>query len=226
VETLSAHRIRHELDLMLDEPRPAEDLARLAELDLLRPIHPALLYDRDVHTRLLRSEGPTPDTVPVWPAHELRWVLWLMMLPGDSIESLNKRLHFHAPLLKALLAASRLRDELPALIGAAPSRWVETLGQAPLLAAYAAGCASPSAQVRGGVEQYLAHWRHVKPTTTGRDLKALGINPGPRYAAILRELRRARLDGEVGSAEQEQAHLQDLLERQAAAKAARHATHK
>src|SRR5215510_618575 len=45
IAELSAERIRHELDLILAEPNVAFILARLAELDLLKPIHPALFYD-------------------------------------------------------------------------------------------------------------------------------------------------------------------------------------
>ncbi|MCI0551044.1 MAG: tRNA nucleotidyltransferase, partial [Anaerolineae bacterium] len=49
---LSAERIRHELDLILAEPNAASMLKRLAELDLLKPIHPALFYDELASARL------------------------------------------------------------------------------------------------------------------------------------------------------------------------------
>src|ERR1700752_378858 len=45
IAELSAERIRHELDLILAEQNAVSMLARLAELDLLKPIHPVLFYD-------------------------------------------------------------------------------------------------------------------------------------------------------------------------------------
>jgi len=48
VDKLSAQRIRHELDLILDEPNPASILERLAKLDLLKPIHVVLPWDESI----------------------------------------------------------------------------------------------------------------------------------------------------------------------------------
>ncbi len=46
IQKLSAQRIRHEIDLVLDEPNAASMLARLDELGLLKPIHPSLRWDK------------------------------------------------------------------------------------------------------------------------------------------------------------------------------------
>lgn len=55
-------------------------------------------------------------------------------------------------------------------------------------------------------------WRWVKPVTTGDDLRALGLPPGPAYGRILGRLRRAWLDDEVKSYADEQRLLQQLIE--------------
>jgi tRNA nucleotidyltransferase (CCA-adding enzyme) len=55
-------------------------------------------------------------------------------------------------------------------------------------------------------------WRWVKPVTTGDDLRALGVPPGPTYARILQRLRKAWLDDEVKSYVEERALLQRLIE--------------
>ena len=44
---------------------------------------------------------------------------------------------------------------------------------------------------------YVQRWRHVRPALDGRDLKQLGLPPGPGYGQIMRRLRRALLDGEI-----------------------------
>jgi tRNA nucleotidyltransferase (CCA-adding enzyme) len=60
-------------------------------------------------------------------------------------------------------------------------------------------------------DEYISKWRYIKPHTTGDDLKALGIEPGPRYAVILRQLRNAWLDGEVKTEGEELGLLSRLL---------------
>ena len=44
---------------------------------------------------------------------------------------------------------------------------------------------------------YVGRWRHVRPDLDGRDLKQLGLPPGPGYGQIMRRLRTALLDGEI-----------------------------
>jgi tRNA nucleotidyltransferase (CCA-adding enzyme) len=53
------------------------------------------------------------------------------------------------------------------------------------------------------ISLYLTHLRNVKVTLTGDDLKKAGIPPGPRYREILAELLDAKLDGLVGTHEDE-----------------------
>ena len=44
---------------------------------------------------------------------------------------------------------------------------------------------------------YVQTWRHVRPALDGRDLKQLGLRPGPGYGQIMRRMRTALLDGEI-----------------------------
>ena len=48
-------------------------------------------------------------------------------------------------------------------------------------------------------------------STTGDDLKARGLAPGPRYGEILTKLRAAWLDGEVKNNNEEEELLNTLL---------------
>ena len=67
------------------------------------------------------------------------------------------------------------------------------------------------AKAKTNLQKYLEEWRHVKPKTTGHDLKGLGLPPGPQYQNILRQLRNAWLDGGLKSPEDEDAMLKQLL---------------
>lgn len=209
IEKLSAQRIRHELDLILDEPNAASMLARLDELDLLRPIHSSLRWDKSVRVRLEVSASDL-ELLDI-DARDLRWLLWLMTLSNNEITSLNKRLHFSASLLISLLASSKLWSALPAFANLKPSQCVERLGKFPLQAIYAVLCAAPRGKSKQALEKYLMQWRHIKPKTTGNDLKKLGLEPGPRYQAVLKKLRNAWLDGEVKSIKEEKPLLEKIL---------------
>jgi tRNA nucleotidyltransferase (CCA-adding enzyme) len=211
IDKLSAQRIRHELDLILEEPEAGPILGRLAELDLLKPVHPALGFDDSASRRLAHVPGQPSFDSPDFSPGNLRWMLWLMSSSKKEIESVNKRLHFTSSLMRSLLAASKLFADLPSYEDLGPSQCVERLDGIPLSAVYAVSRAAPG-KPKEKLEKYLGEWRHVKPHTTGHDLKKLGIPPGPKYQKVLRELRRAWLDGKLHSVHDEERLLENLLE--------------
>jgi len=214
MKELSPQRIRHELDLILDEPNADSMLSRLDNLGLLKPIYPSLRWDKASQTRF-ESATDFPlgfSSSGLSNIRDLRWLLWLMTLSNKEIASLNKRLHFTAPLLKSLLASSELHSDVPAFSKLKPSQCVERFDQFPLQAIYAVLRAAPRGKLKQALEKYLMEWRHIKPRTTGNDLKKLGIEPGPKYQTILRTLRAAWLDGEVKNASEEKNLLKKILD--------------
>lgn len=204
VEKLSAQRIRHELDLILDEPNAVSMLRRLDELDLLAPIHPLLATFSQSKLVALKSDDPALQN------RNSRWVLWLMHLTEQEIEILNERLHFTADLLKILRSASLLNANLTATLGRKPSQVVEMLEGYSIKALEVLSSAVQDEQIKKLLTKYLSDWWHIRPKTTGHDLKKLGIPPGPKYTEILRRLRAAWLDGEVKTGEEEKKLLASL----------------
>ena len=205
VEKLSAQRIRRELDLILEEPNAVLMLARLDELDLLAPIHPALSNFNQSNLATLKSANTALQN------RQSRWILWLMHLTGPEIESVNERLHFTADLLKIIRSASLLNANRTAIDGLKPSQCVELLEGYSLRAIETVYHVIPDEEVKNIFSKYLSEWRHVKPKTTGHDLKKRGIAPGPKYAEILHRLRVAWLDGEVKNKEEELMMLANLM---------------
>ncbi len=211
LEKLSPERVRHELDRILDEPNWFEMLTRLDDLGLLEAIHP------DLHAPVAGFSPPADDELASYqvpgmlpPKRTLAWLLWLTPAKSATIRALSRRLRFPAALTKLLLAVSKLRADLPALTGSKPSGWVDRLEDVPELAVYAVSL-SVEGETRQALRNYLETWRHVKPNTTGYDLKELGLPPGPKYQNILRELRNAWLDGKIKSGEEENGLLERLL---------------
>ncbi|HLO31523.1 MAG TPA: hypothetical protein VK249_20395 [Anaerolineales bacterium] len=205
IDKLSPQRIRHELDLILEEPNAAAMLLRLDELDLLAPIHPALANFSQSNLATLKSDDPALKN------RNSRWLLWLMDLTDQEIEFLNKRLHFTADLLKMLRSAALINANLAAIVGLKPSQAVELLEGYSPKALEVVSSAVPDKEIRNILTKYLSEWWHVRPKTTGHDLKKRDIPPGPKYTEILRRLRAAWLDGEVKTEEEEKKMLDDLL---------------
>jgi tRNA nucleotidyltransferase (CCA-adding enzyme) len=222
VERLSGQRIRHELDLILDEERAETMLIRLGKLDLLRPIHADLPRDKVALSKVKLAKEAPAFSVPNWTAVNAAWVLWLIARPQRQIVSIQERLHFTGALAQSIRSASSLRGRLPALARWRPSKCVAYLDKLPPLAVYAAYRGVRAGRSRTVLQKYLAHWRLLRPTTTGKDLKQLGLAPSPEYATILRALRDAWLDGLVGSADEERLLLRSILRRQLRKRSAPH----
>jgi len=217
IRSLSAERVRHELDLILEEEQAVAMLNRLAELGLLQPVHVALDWngtkrERFIHGLRLSQAGHSKPG-PSSPGKSfLGWHFWLIDIPSTEIISIDQRLHFHAKLLESLLAASALFAEVPTLAGwKKPSQCVTRLEGLPLTAVEAVFLSIPEWEARQNLHNYLEIWRHVKPKTNGHDLQKRGLLPGPRYKQILYRLRQAWLDGEVETDSDELKLLDKLI---------------
>ncbi len=212
---VSGERLRHELELILAEPKADRMLLRLDELRVLRHIDPALFFDGAAAERLrqVRAGGETSFVAAL--------AAWLWPLPWPDVKRIAERLAVRGRHLKQLREVFALRDRLDRIgdPGRRTSEVVETIeacAQNPTSVRIAALLADePLARER--LERYLAEWRHVRPAVRGDLLRALGVPPGPVYKEILRAVRRALLDGEIRTLE-EQRELLERLARQAIAK--------
>jgi tRNA nucleotidyltransferase (CCA-adding enzyme) len=201
---LSGERVRHELDLILNEDTAPQMLTRAGTLGVFDALDPALpklnmAYAGSFGAVPSAEFGLPPDRVMIG------YLLWLMDSSTSLIESLARRLDFTSDLRDASLAAVQLKQSLPALAESTASEWTERLDKVPLISVYAVWLVTQESSLM----DYLTKWRHVRTQISGDDLKALGIPPGPRYKEILSQLRAAWLDGEVKD-EKEEA---DLLKR-------------
>jgi tRNA nucleotidyltransferase (CCA-adding enzyme) len=210
INQLSAERVRHELDLAIEEASAALVIKRLAKLKILAAVHPALVWDRDLQRRFVNGleDASTLEHPPS--RRMLGWSLWLMTVPRSGLEGIEKRLHFESGLRDVLLAASALFADVNALARNKPSQCVATLDEIPIKSVQAVFLGLPDGPVRNVLRTYLTTWRHIKPQTTGHDLKKRGLLPGPEYKTILRRLRNAWLDGEVKSVKEELVLLDNL----------------
>ncbi|HQU36034.1 MAG TPA: hypothetical protein PLR65_05575 [Anaerolineales bacterium] len=208
---LSGERLRHEFDLIFEEPNPSAILKQLFDVDIFRAVHPQLQV---TSYKLLPPEEPSPTygefAVPDMLSFKqtLCWVLWLVNSSLSEIEDVAERLAFPVLLTNTVITASALKSDLPSFKNWKPSQWTFHLDDLPSLSIYAVYLASRE----NSLSEYLSKWQHIKPVTTGDDLKARGLEPGPRFGEILRHLRAAWLDGEVKTAEEETSLLEKLVD--------------
>lgn len=201
---LSGERMRHELDLIFEEEKSAAMLAMLGELGLFPSIHLSLPLFNPDYVEFL---DPPPIMEIPFSRKEAGFGLWLMDSSLDEIRSISIRLNFSNDLFETVWAGMQLKRSLVVLLNSKPSIWTYALEKLPLLSIYLVYLVTNE----NGLLRYLSIWRHVKPQTTGADLKKLGLEAGPKFGEILTRLRAAWLDGEVGNADEEKELLRTLL---------------
>jgi tRNA nucleotidyltransferase (CCA-adding enzyme) len=221
INKLTGARLRHEINLILLEPKAPDMLSRLADLGILNAIHPALPWNQVIKQQL--SDLDAEDIPEGWelPSHAdhlnlhqtLSYLVWLGHLPEDLVRTIVSRLRFKSDLRRLLVGISKLNQVLPSLGTASPSMIVQQLDPAPRLAIYAAYLMTSEENLRDLIRQYLDHWSNVAPYTTGEDLRAMGLRPSPAYGQILKALRDAWLDGNIHTPQEEQALLSRLIEK-------------
>ena len=204
LQSLSGERLRNELDLIFDEDESAKMMMRVASLRVLDAIHPKMPeFNQDYADFLemdIRLDIPADRRA-------IGFTLWFMDLSEEEIFLLVNRLDFSNELSLAVWAGAQLKRSLIHLVDSPPSVWTYALEKLPLLSIYAVYLVSRE----NALLSYISIWRHVKPRTTGNDLKSMGLQPGPRFSEILLKLRSAWLDGEVNNESQEKELLAKLL---------------
>ena len=193
LSTLTGDRLRHELERTFQEQNPAAPLRLADDYGILSAIHPAL------------TSRHLPDAASA-SAAPLAWLAALAWpLSADEGAGLAARLNAPSDWARVIGDTARIRELAPA-IGAAskPSAVCALLdGLAPdALRGAMIMTGGPAANRIGN---YLSDWWSVAPRLRGHDLLALGVPAGPEMGEALRELRRARLDGETHSVPDEQA---------------------
>lgn len=220
LKTVSGERIRHELDLILQEAHPALCLDRMDDLGILSMIHPSLLWEKrwgEGLEKLLRQPYPQG-----WRLEEKYWgypvyrVLaygyWLGGHPMDEITAISKRIRLPRAILQTAQRVNRLRANLPDLPEMKPSEVYSLLSgtDLPVLAILYAQASSTEQNI---LTRYVQEWKDVRALVDGHQLRAMGLPPGPAYREIITEVQNAWLDETVHSPQDESALVDQLVQK-------------
>jgi tRNA nucleotidyltransferase (CCA-adding enzyme) len=232
LDRVTGERLRHELELMLEEREPELAVKRLDGLGALRRLERGLRYDDWLQDKLSSarrnlarpmpqsdgdlSEGPPAAESPA-PVDQKHLLLALLTyrLSKAQLDRFVSRLRFSLDVARYLHEVRRLRGQAwrldkPEL---KPSRIYSMLrGSSPrAIAAFSYAVDSPT--VRDHVLLYLTRLRYVRLYIGGDFLKSEGLPRGPAYGEILDRLLYARLDGGLQTAAEEESMARRLVHR-------------
>ncbi len=199
--TVSADRLRRELELIMEEERPVRTLMRAGELDVLRSLFPPLgevewiqAFDEDVESLTLVA------------------ALAFRMNPEEGL-GLVARLNMPPAWSEAVTGMGRLKSLMPDPEESemTHSELYRMLEGCPISSIDALRYLSPNEIVRGRLDHFMTSLRYEKPILRGGELIELGVSQGPKVGKILRMIQDARLDGEVASREDERTLVRRLL---------------
>ncbi len=206
LDTVSTDRIRHELELVLQEDTPEKVLRRADKLGVLEKLFPGLKGDSWLSRKFAAArEAGSPDM----PSPEIYLALLAFRLSPEETEEFILKYRLRKSQASTLRDIIGLKDSLEELVGQGikRSRIYRILHDCSKSALAAVSIAAGSPLVKEYIDLYLDELRYVKPNLDGKDLERLGYEPGPRMKQILELLLEAKLDGIESTKEQDEAML-------------------
>jgi tRNA nucleotidyltransferase (CCA-adding enzyme) len=228
IQRLSGPRLQNEVLLLFAERDPVRAIARLGQLKLLRFLHRHLGYTKSVK----RTVAAVPKALAWWgrrfPDSVIdKTIVYLMALSSESsqavVATMIRRLALSREQAKKMSTGRHRVDR--ALKRLTDSGAVRHSQVFRLLADFSdevlvlllAKQRSMQSGLRGLLKrQFVAYMKNkaVKTALTGRDLQAMGLQPGPLYTTILGKLLDARIDGVATTEAEERVFVRKWLGKQ------------
>jgi tRNA nucleotidyltransferase (CCA-adding enzyme) len=203
---LGGRRLFSELRQILDEDKPVMALRRINEFNLLKVIHPKIVYDSTLESLLYSVEK-----VLTW--HKLLfledpcqgWMVYLLALlrslNQEDAGALCDRLALTQRPRKVLITERAKGEEFLKWMALARGfknsdiyKRLQPFHTETLLYIMA-GTTRDS--IKRAISKYITQLRSTTTLLTGNDLKEMGFKPGPVYRDILSSLLDARLNDEI-----------------------------
>ena len=196
VDRLSGARLRNEFELILGEPKRVEILREAEDLGLLAAISPGLR----IGSRSLEVMESGAST-----RFEDLLALSTFGLTQDEAEQVAQRFDGPEMWTKTIRGNPELADLVAVLDrpDIRRSEVAEILDSVPLQSIRAYIAAGPPLPRRDRMIEYIDKIRFERPEITGDDLIAAGIEEGPVIGQLIDIVRRARLDGQVKTKQEE-----------------------
>lgn len=215
---LSGPRLYEELHLSFHETEPIRTLKKLSDFGLLKVIHPNLMFTEELEATL-KSMQETLSWFNLLFLEEKtdKGILYLMaLLSGLKDEDLKASVERLSPpprvkdmIAKGMSHAKNILKRLPVDDPVEIHKLLSNLKLEMVLFLMAL---SKDRKKQKVISHYLTELRNVKTILKGDDLKRMGIQPGPVYSKILKELLEAKLRGYVKSREDEEKFVKNVIQ--------------
>ncbi len=211
LEKVSRQRLNQELRLIYREPSPFNILKRFEQLGFFSFLFPRVYPDKKTWKLLSKLEN-----INKWikqsdwmekPDYELLYLGGLLVgLESVERSAIIRKLNISRERASTVFSAcqevygvlEKLNTE-----NINPSEIVGCLEQLPLEAVILALAMAENEIVKDHLKHYLTALKYIRPSLKGSDLRKLGLEPGPRYKKIINGLKKAILDGEVRTPQEE-----------------------
>jgi len=220
---LSGKRVFSELRLILEEENPVATIARLNDFDLLKVIHPSIKQDKFFIAMLnsIKKVLSWHDLLFLEESYK-KWMVYFLALihQCDSSRSHEICHRFElAPDACKTFCVERfdadqclfwLEKKLPQPNSVLYRRLT---GFKTELILYMMA-ATRQQKVKKAISHYFTNLRRVAIALKGRDLKKLGLVPGPIYREVLQAVLDAKLDGRLKTKDDEIDYARRYIESQ------------
>jgi tRNA nucleotidyltransferase (CCA-adding enzyme) len=203
---LSGRRVFAELKQILEEETPTLSIIRLNEFRLLKVIHPSIQLDKEL-IALFNSVKKALSWFDLLFLEEfyMKWSVYFLALIRNCDKHTSEEIcnrfelapRYRSFFNKERLAANRCLGELEQKKTVANSELYKNLSGFKTELILYMMAATKYERVKKSISSYFTRLRPVKISLTGKDLKSLGLKPGPIYREILDAILHAKLNGEL-----------------------------
>jgi tRNA nucleotidyltransferase (CCA-adding enzyme) len=209
---LSGKRVFAELRLILQEENPVAAIRRLNDFDLLKLIHPSINLEKELMKTLNSAKK-----VLAW--HDLlfleesykRWVVYFLILIRNCKSQISQKICHRFELTpddEKILCAERFAADrcvfwLERNLSVSDSVLYRKLAGFKTELILFMMAVTKKQAVKKSISHYFTNLRRTKLSLKGRDLKKMGLKPGPVYRQVLEAVLDARLDGTLKSKKDE-----------------------
>ncbi len=212
VKHLSGLRVLSELKQIFGEDNPLPALETMADYGLDKVIHHELKLT-DASCALFESVGKTlawhdllysDDVYPRWAVYFMAWLHgYTFKVSSQIADRLMFPLKERELLLEQRIKAEqsiRLIEKSYPVSNQQMYWWLIPFKTECLLFMLAL---TKNESVRKAISHFYTHQRKTHPLIGGKEIKSVGIKPGPVYSTILNKIIDEKLDGKLNTMEQE-----------------------
>jgi len=203
---LSGRRVLGELKQILEEDNPVPAIIRLNDFDLLKFIHPSIQFDNQLIFNLnsVKQALAWHDLLFLDESY-MKWVVYFSVLVhacnSQSAEEICSRFEL-APRYRKIFCAERLTAEkcvleLARSLPLPNSQLYRKLSEFRTELILYMMAITRQEKIKKAISHYFTNLRKINVSLKGRDLKKIGVTPGPIYREILKAALDAKLNGKL-----------------------------